>query len=404
MDLDDDDLQGFEDYTVASPWEKLVITVEDILRRWTGVPSEKLPSMGLAFPVEGHAGLYVSSQTLSYDGMDYILSYYITLDDQAPAAAANPPAGAVWPRSPTRDSEDEAAESRHSELQVAAGAHSMQRWFGVSHYLVLSPATYSGSFMDIDAATVLLSAVTCACSNGNVALPVLAPVHDPSRCAYLGLGSSPSHAGICHTFEVDKVSGPAASSAIERLSELDILEGLAAHLRAKLGYCVPEYLLHPQRLQISCRFTYTSVDKEVWSPNSVSAAMASSQARALASIPGGGGGMAAGAGASVTRGGDGGGDVGKNKASRAVPREWERHSSGMPPAAGGGGGGAQVYPHAARHAAGAREGWYSQDYGNGSVDITNMSRGYGVYYYSRLHHEVTEYVTSTALGQGVYDH
>jgi hypothetical protein len=68
-----------------------------------------------------------------------------------------------------------------------AGANKLQRWFGVDLFVLLQPASYSRRFLDAAESSSLLSVARLALSSAGVAWPLLLPVHDALRDAYIGV-------------------------------------------------------------------------------------------------------------------------------------------------------------------------------------------------------------------------
>jgi hypothetical protein len=68
-----------------------------------------------------------------------------------------------------------------------AGCSKLQRWFGVDLFVLLQPASYSRRFLDAAESSSLLSVARLALSSCGVAWPLLLPVHDALRDAYVGV-------------------------------------------------------------------------------------------------------------------------------------------------------------------------------------------------------------------------
>jgi hypothetical protein len=68
-----------------------------------------------------------------------------------------------------------------------SGANKLQRWFGVDLFVLLQPASYSRRFLDAAESSSLLSVARLALSSAGVCWPLLLPVHDALRDAYVGV-------------------------------------------------------------------------------------------------------------------------------------------------------------------------------------------------------------------------
>eukprot|EP00200_Dunaliella_tertiolecta_P011843 CAMPEP_0202375186 /NCGR_PEP_ID=MMETSP1127-20130417/5894_1 /ASSEMBLY_ACC=CAM_ASM_000462 /TAXON_ID=3047 /ORGANISM="Dunaliella tertiolecta, Strain CCMP1320" /LENGTH=363 /DNA_ID=CAMNT_0048972577 /DNA_START=65 /DNA_END=1153 /DNA_ORIENTATION=- len=69
--------------------------------------------------------------------------------------------------------------------------HKLQRWFGLDHFCVLVPHSYSRRLLDEDEANTLLAALRCALDGAGLPWPALLPVHDSLRDAYSGTAAIP---------------------------------------------------------------------------------------------------------------------------------------------------------------------------------------------------------------------
>lgn len=69
----------------------------------------------------------------------------------------------------------------------AAYGHKLQRLFGIDHFALLQPESYSGRVLDVNEAAALVSAAALAVAGTGVTWPVLLPVHDALRDAYTGV-------------------------------------------------------------------------------------------------------------------------------------------------------------------------------------------------------------------------
>jgi hypothetical protein len=59
--------------------------------------------------------------------------------------------------------------------------------FGIDHFALLQPESYSGRVLDVNEAAALVSAAALAVAGTGVTWPVLLPVHDALRDAYTGV-------------------------------------------------------------------------------------------------------------------------------------------------------------------------------------------------------------------------
>eukprot|EP00850_Spirogloea_muscicola_P014411 SM000103S09503 [mRNA] locus=s103:340565:347291:- [translate_table: standard] len=71
---DDDEVEGFEDYTLASPWERFIAIVEGACRQWQVDRESSMASQGL----EGSSEMRYLSQVCIYCSTEYTLTYYFS--------------------------------------------------------------------------------------------------------------------------------------------------------------------------------------------------------------------------------------------------------------------------------------------------------------------------------------
>jgi hypothetical protein len=113
---------------------------------------------------------------------------------------------------------------------AGAPQHRLQRWFGVDHFVLLQPRSYSKRLLDAAEAATLASASALALTNSRVTWPLFLPVHDALRDAYTGN----AQVGACSVqFSTDSTH---VSRPPRRLREAD--EQLAIFAE-QLGPCCP---------------------------------------------------------------------------------------------------------------------------------------------------------------------
>ncbi|MCO5577157.1 hypothetical protein L7F22_030981 [Adiantum nelumboides] len=209
----------FDDFTVASSWERLISDIEAACRKWqTGFAHGYLAVD--AEVVDGHGKLRQVHCDLTYGSKVYRLDFYFDTEEQGGVAV------------------DEWKMERHY----------LQLWFGVQDFLVLAPLSMSGVILDAPEATLLLSAVSIALSNCGSVWPAFVPVHDPTRKAYKGIQGM--RGPYCRSFEADRIYSqvPVKLMHLEGLYELFI-----SKLAFSLPDSVPEY---DGKIRSTVRLTY----------------------------------------------------------------------------------------------------------------------------------------------------
>ncbi|KAF9155433.1 Rab3 GTPase-activating protein catalytic subunit [Linnemannia schmuckeri] len=241
-DMDADDFENFEfiDYTTSGPWEKFIIQIESCLKQWGLVHN----SYGVFNPKRMPA-------TDENTDLDQELALALH-DDNAqstppPAEASASPTSAPSPSSwsneaGTTGSDATSQDSSLSNYQhdstitldgdsytlsyryhpakarIASGVervdldflpttlegfehHSLHRWTGLTHILVLSPAPDSTSqIIDLGRAKLLQSSFAIAFQNTGCNIPVFVPTGQVRNRTYTGISIRPQH---LHTRDTD---------------------------------------------------------------------------------------------------------------------------------------------------------------------------------------------------------
>ncbi|XP_075078987.1 uncharacterized protein LOC107824993 isoform X5 [Nicotiana tabacum] len=228
----EEEFEHFDDFTLASSWERFISEIEAVCRKWLADGTKNLLKKD-AICLNISEGLYKVKADLKYEMKSYCMEYYFgTLNDGK---------GKDW----------------------SCVLHDLQLFFGVNEFLVslslikkkflvIAPQSASGVVLDGPEASKLLSAVAIALSNCSSLWPAFVPVHDPSRKAYIGI----QNMGTLFTrrFEADRIGSqvPVKLMHLEGLYELFVSkfafsnEDLSTHLfevsfKMKLTYCTLPY-------------------------------------------------------------------------------------------------------------------------------------------------------------------
>ncbi|XP_020578793.1 rab3 GTPase-activating protein catalytic subunit isoform X3 [Phalaenopsis equestris] len=150
------EIEGFDDFTIASTWERFISEIEAVCRQWFVDGHKNLLDKG-AECLGSRNNLYRMKRELKHGVKLYTMEYYFQIH-----------------------SSDKAG-------QWDNDLHSLQLSFGVTGFLVIAPLSASGVVLDAPESSKLLSAVAIALSNCGSNWPAFVPVHDPSRKAYIGI-------------------------------------------------------------------------------------------------------------------------------------------------------------------------------------------------------------------------
>eukprot|EP00250_Pteridium_aquilinum_P017952 c23859_g4_i1 orf=95-2845(-) len=212
-----DDEGVFDDFTVASSWERLISDIEAACRKWqTAYMHGYLAASAEA--VDGHGRLHQVHCDVAHGTKNYRLDFYFEADEHGGA-------------------DDWRRECYHLQL-----------WFGVRDFLVIAPLSMNGVILDTPEATLLLSAVSIALSNCGSAWPAFVPVHDPTRKAYKGIQGM--RGPYCRSFEADRIGSQVPVKLMH-------LEGLYELFISKLAFSLPDSAPeYDGKIRSTVRLTY----------------------------------------------------------------------------------------------------------------------------------------------------
>ncbi|XP_031486194.1 uncharacterized protein LOC116254766 [Nymphaea colorata] len=208
--------EGFDDFTLASSWERFISEIEATCRLWLADGPNNLVRKN-ALQVGSLKNLYKVKFDSKYGMKSYCLEYYFELHTTAH--------NAEW----------------KDEL------HSLQLQFGVKEFLVISPLSASGVILDEPEATKLLSSVAIALSNCGCNWPAFVPVHDPTRKAHIGI----QNMGMIFTrrYEADRIGSQVPIKFMH-------LEGIYELFLSKFAFARMDYAIHPAGVHFTMRLTY----------------------------------------------------------------------------------------------------------------------------------------------------
>ncbi|CAB3385640.1 Hypothetical predicted protein [Cloeon dipterum] len=193
MDVDDQHGNWHDDFTTASQWEIFIARIEESIYDW------KLPQLKISdnvkfrkssFKVAGK--LEFLEHNLQFSDTDFVLRYfYRNLPDPEDGNEATPPPeekdeSRLWGQELIEsDILDDDAE------KGITGVHSIEQWYGVSRFLLLTPAQSYASIVSESKAKLLLSSAKIAISNSKCPIPIFVQVHQPHQQYFLGTWQGP---------------------------------------------------------------------------------------------------------------------------------------------------------------------------------------------------------------------
>ncbi|KAJ4793115.1 Rab3 GTPase-activating protein catalytic subunit [Rhynchospora pubera] len=211
-----EEYEVFDDFTIASSWERFISDIEASCRQWLADGSKNLVDKG-AEALDRYKNLYRVKKELKYGGKAYSMEFNFVKPVTARASC--------W--------DDD--------------LHNMQLSFGVDDFLVIAPLSANGVVLDDPESTKLLSSVAIALSNCGSNWPAFVPVHDPSRKAYIGIQNM--GANFTRRFEADRI----ASQVPVRLMHL---EGLYELFISKFVLSTTDFSTNYFKVQFAMRLTY----------------------------------------------------------------------------------------------------------------------------------------------------
>ncbi|KAJ8769810.1 hypothetical protein K2173_007670 [Erythroxylum novogranatense] len=218
-DEEEEELEGFDDFTIASSWERFISEIEAICRQWQADGPKNLLEKG-AIQLEFLQNLYVAKFELKFATKSYNIEYYFETGSKGKPADWN------------------------------SALHDLQLCFGVREFLVIAPQSASGVVLDAPEACKLLSAIAIALSNCSSLWPAFVPVHDPSREAYIGI----QNMGTVFTrrFETDRIGSQVPVKLMH-------LEGLYELFLSKFAYSMLDLQIHHLKVHFTMESTYLTV-------------------------------------------------------------------------------------------------------------------------------------------------
>ncbi|KAG4387262.1 hypothetical protein AAZX31_11G191100 [Glycine max] len=215
----EEELEHFDDFTLASSWERFISKIEAVLRVWMSDGPKNLLEKG-AVLLEDAGNLYKVKSEMKYAMKSYCMEFYFMTDPDGKLADWN------------------------------FDLHDLQLCFGVKEFLVIAPQSASGVILDAPESSKLLSAIAIALSNCSSLWPAFVPVHDPSRKAYIGIQSM----GTVFTrrFEADRIGSQVPVKLMH-------LEGLYELFVSKFAYSTLDLSVHNFKVRCAMKLTFRTL-------------------------------------------------------------------------------------------------------------------------------------------------
>lgn len=215
----EEEIEHFDDFTLASSWERFISEIEAVCRQWLADGPKNLLEKGAVQSVFSN-NLYQVKFELKYVMKSYFMEYYFENSNKGKVSDWN------------------------------CTLHDVQLSFGVKDFLVIAPQSASGVVLDAPEASKLLSAVAIALSNCSSLWPAFVPVHDPSRKAYIGI----QNMGTVFTrrFEADRIGSQVPVKLMH-------LEGLYELFVSKFAFSSMDLAMDIFKVHFTMKLTYRTL-------------------------------------------------------------------------------------------------------------------------------------------------
>ncbi|KAK8515791.1 hypothetical protein V6N12_075812 [Hibiscus sabdariffa] len=219
---EEEEVEHFDDFTLASSWERFISEIEATCRQWFADGPKNLLGKGAAH-LDSPSKIYKVKSDLKDAAKIYSMEYYFEINNNGNIADWN------------------------------CTLHDLQLCFGVKEFLVISPQSASGVVLDAPEASKLLSAVAIALSNCSSFWPVFVPVHNPSRKAFIGI----QNMGTVFTrrFEADRIGSQVPIKFMH-------LEGLYELFVSKFAYSALDHPVHLFKVRLIMKLTYRTLPND----------------------------------------------------------------------------------------------------------------------------------------------
>ncbi|KAK9940853.1 hypothetical protein M0R45_017493 [Rubus argutus] len=214
---EEEEVEHFDDFTLASSWERFISDIEAVCRQWMADGPKNLLKKDAR---EVSEEFYKVKYELKAAAKSYSMEYYF------------------------------GSKSDGKVMNWDSRLHDLQLCFGVKDFLVIAPQSASGVVLDAPEASKLLSAVAIALSNCSSLWPAFVPVHVPARKAYIGI----QNMGTVFTrrFEADHIGSQVPVKLMH-------LEGLYELFVSKFAYSTLDFSMHIFKVHFTMKLTYRSL-------------------------------------------------------------------------------------------------------------------------------------------------
>ncbi|XP_041477306.1 rab3 GTPase-activating protein catalytic subunit-like [Lytechinus variegatus] len=244
-DVEESEVFEITDFTTASEWERFISRLEQVIHDW------RLTSALLGPPLK--KGEFTSgkweekSENISFANFHFLISEHrLKMEGEEDEGEES-----EQEDDGSKQEEEDDKIPQPIEDMLSSGndfpprAHCLCRWYGLRHFVVLSPAANSEAILSESKCNLLLSSLTIAVNNTNCAVPMFAQIQQKWRRMYTGVCEAP---GVRTTFDIVH---------LKRIPhQYNHLEGLVNVFKSKLASPISPI----PEVNVAVRFTYVLHD------------------------------------------------------------------------------------------------------------------------------------------------
>ncbi|XP_022111820.1 rab3 GTPase-activating protein catalytic subunit-like [Acanthaster planci] len=234
-DVEESEVFEITDFTTASEWERFIARLEQIIHDWKLTTYVRGPPLKKG---EFSAGEWEEqSESINFATVCFTVTEH-RLKQAAPAEGTQ-----------QEESEDALPQAMEDMLLMENDfpprAHCICRWYGLRHFVVLTPVANSDAVLSESKINLLLSSMAIAVNNTNCLLPIFAQIQQKWRRMYTGICEAP---GVRTTFDMVHLK--------RTPHQYSHMEGLLNIFKSKLATPISPF----PPVKASIRFTYVLHD------------------------------------------------------------------------------------------------------------------------------------------------
>ncbi|XP_071792280.1 rab3 GTPase-activating protein catalytic subunit-like isoform X2 [Asterias amurensis] len=235
-DVEESEVFEITDFTTASDWERFIARLEQIIHDWKLTTYVRGPPLKKGEVSSGE--WEETTESINFATVHFAVTRHQLKQEPATEQTSQP-----------EEHEDVLPQAMEDMLQMENDfpprAHCISRWYGLRHFVVLSPVDNCDAVLSESKINMLLSSMAIAVNNTNCLLPIFAQIQQKWRRMYTGICEAP---GIRTTFDMVH---------LKRIPhQFGHMEGLINIFKSKIASPVSPFT----PVKASIRFTYILQD------------------------------------------------------------------------------------------------------------------------------------------------